>query len=91
MRIKQILNNGAIVTTNKDGEEVVVLGKGIAFARKVGDEVDKTKIYKVFTPFDAAQRNTLLKTIHETDPIFFSNIRKNCGSVKAGRKHRSSR
>ena len=71
MRIKQILNNGAIVTTNKDGEEVVVLGKGIAFAKKVGDEVDKTKIYKVFTPFDAAQRNTLLKTIHETDPIFF--------------------
>lgn len=71
VRIKQILNNGAIVTTKKDGEEVVVLGKGIAFAKKVGDEVDKTKIYKVFTPFDDNQRNNLLKTIHETDPIFF--------------------
>ena len=68
VRIKQILNNGAIVTTKKDGEEVVVLGKGIAFAKKVGDEVDKTKIYKVFTPFDDNQRNNFLWEIQNYYP-----------------------
>ncbi len=71
MVIKQVLNNGAVVTTNSEREEIVVLGKGIAFGKKVGDQIDKTKIYKIFTPFDRQQRSLLLKTIHETDPIFF--------------------
>lgn len=71
MKIKKVLNNGAVLTTNQDGEEIVVLGKGIAFNKKAGDSIDKTKIYKIFTPFDERQRSILLKTIHETDPIFF--------------------
>jgi beta-glucoside operon transcriptional antiterminator len=29
--IKKVLNNGAVLTTNQDGEEIIVLGKGIAF------------------------------------------------------------
>ncbi|WP_416794272.1 CAT RNA binding domain-containing protein [Lactobacillus delbrueckii] len=31
MVIKKVLNNGAVLTTNQDGEEIIVLGKGIAF------------------------------------------------------------
>lgn len=71
MKIKKILNNGGVVTENKNREEIIVLGKGIAFGKKVGDEVDKAKIYKIFSPFDDKQRKVLLQTIHETDPIFF--------------------
>lgn len=36
-----------------------------------GDEFDKQKIYKIFTPLSDNQRKLLLETIHETDPIFF--------------------
>lgn len=71
MVIKKVLNNGAVLTTNQDGEEIVALGKGIAFNKKAGDSIDKIKIYKIFIPFDERQRSILLKTIHETDPIFF--------------------
>ncbi len=71
MKIKKVLNNGAVITTNRDGEEIVVLGKGLAFGKKPGDQIDKNKIYKIFSPFDDKQRKILLQTIHETDPIFF--------------------
>ena len=71
MKIKKILNNSAVVTTNKDGEEIVVIGKGIAFGKKTNDEIDQRKIYKIYKPFDSSQRKVLLETIHETDPIFF--------------------
>lgn len=39
--------------------------------KKWGDEFDKQKIYKIFTPLSDNQRKLLLETIHETDPIFF--------------------
>ena len=47
--------------------------------KKVGDEFDKRKIYKIFTPLSDSQRKLLLETIHETDPIFFQISQKNCG------------
>ena len=82
MVIKKVLNNGAVLTTNQDGEEIIVLGKGIAFNKKAGDSIDKAKIYKIFTPFDERQRSILLKTIHETDPIFFQISQKIVGRLK---------
>lgn len=71
MIIKKILNNGGVVTTNKNGAEIVVLGKGIAFGKKVGDTIPQDKVYKIFSPVSDEQRKVLLQTIHETDPIFF--------------------
>lgn len=46
MVIKKILNNGAVLTTNQDGEEIVALGKGIAFNKKAGDSIDKQRSIK---------------------------------------------
>ena len=71
MKIKKILNNSAVITENKNNEEIIVLGKGLAYGRKVNDVIDKTKIYKIFTPYSSKQKKLLLDTIHETDPIFF--------------------
>lgn len=71
MKIKKILNNGAVLTENNNHEEVIVLGKGLAYGKKVNDEIDTKKIYKTFTPFSGKQKRILLETIHETDPIFF--------------------
>lgn len=71
MKITRILNNSAVISENQDHEEIIALGKGIAYGKKVGDEFDKRKIYKIFTPLSDSQRKLLLETIHETDPIFF--------------------
>lgn len=71
MRIRKILNNGSVIVNNKEGAEMIVLGKGIAYGKKIGDEIDRTKIYKIFTAFNNQEKKLLLQTIHETEPIFF--------------------
>jgi len=49
LKIEKILNNNAAVILNKKGQEVVVMGRGIAFRKKVGDIIDRTAVNKVFT------------------------------------------
>lgn len=71
MKIIRVLNNSTVISENQEHEEIIALGKGIAYGKKAGDEFDKQKIYKIFTPLSDNQRKLLLETIHETDPIFF--------------------
>ena len=39
MRIFKILNNNAAVVRDGKGQEKIVMGKGICFKRKVGEEI----------------------------------------------------
>lgn len=48
MNIIKILNNNVVQTTNDNGEELIVMGRGIAFQGKVGDLIDQSKIQKTF-------------------------------------------
>ena len=44
MRIDKILNNNVITSINENDEEVIIMGKGIAFNKRCGDIVIKDKI-----------------------------------------------
>lgn len=46
MRIEKILNNNVVLTINEAGQEVVVMGRGIAFQKKVDDEIEVDKVEK---------------------------------------------
>ncbi|MGP4066116.1 BglG family transcription antiterminator LicT [Oceanobacillus sp. M65] len=48
MDIKKILNNNVVVTENENNQEMVVMGKGLAFQKKVGQSMDELKIEKKF-------------------------------------------
>lgn len=48
MLIKRILNNNAVMCLDEHGEEIIVKGKGIAFQKKNGDQIDKSLIDKIF-------------------------------------------
>lgn len=52
MVIKKILNNNVIITENTAGHEVVAMGCGIAFKKKIGDAVPDGSIDKVYTLSD---------------------------------------
>jgi len=52
MKIIKILNNNVAVTINDKGHETIVMGNGIVFKRKVGDELDPAKVDKTFTLLD---------------------------------------
>lgn len=49
MHVKKIFNNNVILTEDDKQQEIVVMGRGLAFQKKIGDEIDETKIEKTFT------------------------------------------
>ncbi|MEW4370060.1 BglG family transcription antiterminator LicT [Paenibacillus kandeliae] len=48
MKIAKVINNNVISVFQADGTELVVMGRGIAFKKKPGDEVEQRNIQKVF-------------------------------------------
>ncbi len=53
MIIERVLNNNVISSLNQRGEEVICMGKGIAFQKKSGDVVEDTLIEKEFVLKDS--------------------------------------
>lgn len=49
MKIAKVINNNVISVVNEQGSELVIMGRGLAFQKKSGDEVDEARIEKVFT------------------------------------------
>lgn len=48
MRIKQVFNNSVVSAVSEDGEEVIVMGRGLGFDKKAGDPVPTQRIEKIF-------------------------------------------
>ena len=48
MIIKKILNNNVVITTNYQMEKIIVMGKGLAYGKQAGDNIDMNKINKTF-------------------------------------------
>lgn len=50
MQIIKVINNNVISSEDDKGKEIIVMGKGIGFGKKAGEEIDETKIEK-YSPF----------------------------------------
>lgn len=48
MKIIKILNNNAVVSHDESKSEVIVMGKGIAYGKKQGEEIAEERIKKIF-------------------------------------------
>lgn len=48
MKIDKIFNNNAVIVKEDNGRDSVIIGCGLAFRKKVGDEVDESLIEKTF-------------------------------------------
>ena len=49
MKIFKILNNNVAVVLDEQGEEKIVMGRGICFKRKTGEEIPAEMVDKVFS------------------------------------------
>lgn len=47
--IRRLLNNNVVITEDKYGEEIIVMGKGIGYQKSKGDVIDESKINKIFS------------------------------------------
>ncbi|MCC8098067.1 MAG: PRD domain-containing protein [Eubacterium sp.] len=62
MKVKRILNNNVITSTNKYGQEIIIMGSGIGWKHKPGEPVDEGKIEKIFH-MDTATSTAKLKQL----------------------------
>ena len=44
MQIAKVLNNNVVVVVDEQQREQVVMGRGLAFQKRVGDSLDESKI-----------------------------------------------
>lgn len=70
MLIYKILNNNAVISHDDHENEIIVLGKGIAFKSSVYDEIDEERIEKIFALENRAQRTRLETLIREIPEDF---------------------
>ncbi|MDN4128142.1 BglG family transcription antiterminator LicT [Pantoea ananatis] len=61
MKIAKIVNNNVVVVLDEHGREQVVMGRGLAFQKRVGEELDKQRVEKVF----ALQNDELVHRLGE--------------------------
>lgn len=48
MKIEKVINNNIVVSNDSEGNEIVVMGRGIGFQRKAGTVIPKNMIEKIF-------------------------------------------
>ena len=72
MIVEKILNNNVVVSIDpKTNKEVILMGSGLAFKRKVGQEIEDEKIEKIFIVDDKKMGNKIKRLINEIpDGVF---------------------
>ena len=68
MRIERIINNNVVSAIDPNGKEVVVMGKGIGFQAKAGQEIKQELMEKVFR-LDSQSAVDKFKHLIETLPL----------------------
>lgn len=53
MVIEKVLNNNVVISKNELGEEIICMGKGLAFQKKSGDTISEESIQKEFVLKDS--------------------------------------
>src|ERR1044072_5424033 len=68
MQILRVLNNNVITSLDENETEIVVMGRGLAFQKKPGDEVETDKIEKIVRP-ESNDSSRKLKELLEQIPM----------------------
>ena len=48
MKISKVINNNVLSAFDENGQEVVLMGRGLGFKAKTGDDIDESRVQKVF-------------------------------------------
>lgn len=74
IRIKKVLNS-SVVLVDKEGSEMVVLGKGIGFGKKAGEIIEESHVDQIFLPENKRIAH-ILELIEEIPFIYFDMTKK---------------
>lgn len=65
MKVIQSYNQNAVSVLDKDGSELVLIGRGIGFGKKKGDTIDISKASKVFKYYYTTYEKKLIESLNE--------------------------
>ena len=65
MKVIKVINNNIIKSYDAKNQEVLVMGCGIGFKKKPGDEVDDSLIEKIYTNSDKTTSNRLTELLEK--------------------------
>ncbi|KAF1301969.1 PRD domain-containing protein [Enterococcus saccharolyticus] len=65
MVIEKIINNNIVVSLNNANNEIIVMGKGLGFNKKIGDTIDETAIEKTYVITQEWSVNKLTQMLSE--------------------------
>lgn len=71
MLILKILNNNAVLSRDRQNNEVIVTGKGIAFRKKVYDEIDADQVLQIYVPKNKQQKSHMEALVSEIPIDYF--------------------
>lgn len=72
MQIKKVFNNNVVIAKNEWDQEIVVMGRGLAFQKKVGETIDTTKIEKTFVLEKRGVSDKLAKLLRDTSELYLN-------------------
>ncbi|MCO4496521.1 transcription anti-terminator, BglG family [Streptococcus infantarius subsp. infantarius] len=68
MRIEKVYNNNVVLAKGDEGEEIIVMGRGLGFQKKSGDEIDTSLVEKTFVMQDSSATNELTRVYIDLSP-----------------------
>lgn len=63
MKIEKIINNNLVQSFDNSHKEVLVMGCGLGFKKKIGETIDKNKIEKIYSLEDKNYSNKLIELL----------------------------
>lgn len=73
MKIHKVINNNVVSVINNQNQELVVMGRGLAFKKKSGDPIDEKLIEKVFK-LDNKDLNEKFKSLINEIPLEYMEV-----------------
>lgn len=71
MKVIKVLNNSLVFALNEQGQEVILMGKGIGYRKSTGNILEKQEIEKVFVLKDRNISKSIIQLAADTDTVFF--------------------
>ncbi|GGP07567.1 BglG family transcription antiterminator LicT [Oceanobacillus neutriphilus] len=65
MKLKKVYNNNVVLAENSRNLEHIIIGRGIAFNKKIGDQIEDSMIEKLFVLQSAQTMNSFFKLLDE--------------------------
>ena len=65
MKIVRVLNTNAVVSTDRQGKEIIITGAGIGFKKKNGEELDNSLVEKIYCLQSEEDNQRLQQVVRE--------------------------